>query len=150
MTGRPGWPLRTFQVQNKRKPARCQATTVSGLTMASAERQSRQRWDRQIHKRHHVQFRGRARSERQLSVAADDCAEYELVQINLKLRLTDAVVRANQPLLHVANGAVRPGRQGGPWRRSLLRGWVRATCLTSAAFKFSNPSGRRCRPLTLE
>jgi len=49
MTGRPGWPRRTFQVQNKRKPARCQATTVSGLTMASAERQSRQRRDRQIH-----------------------------------------------------------------------------------------------------
>src|SRR5215469_9002863 len=51
MTGRPGWPCRTFQVQNHRKPARCQATTVSGLTMASAERQSRQRCDRQIHKR---------------------------------------------------------------------------------------------------
>src|SRR5882762_10199982 len=51
MTGRPGWPRRTFQVQNKRKPARCQATTVSGLTMASAERQSRQRRDRQTHNR---------------------------------------------------------------------------------------------------
>src|SRR2546423_11759388 len=24
MTGRPGFPQRTFQVQNKRKPARCQ------------------------------------------------------------------------------------------------------------------------------
>jgi hypothetical protein len=42
---------RTFQVQNKRKSARCQATTVSGLTMATAERQSHQRWDRQIHNR---------------------------------------------------------------------------------------------------
>jgi hypothetical protein len=51
VTGRPGWPRRTFQVQNRRKPARCQATTVSGLTMASAECQSRQRWDRQIHNR---------------------------------------------------------------------------------------------------
>src|SRR5207302_9054939 len=51
MTGRPGWPPRTFQVQNKRKPARCQATTVSGLTIASAERQSHQRRDRQIHNR---------------------------------------------------------------------------------------------------
>ena len=30
MTGRPGWPRRTFQVQNRRKPARCQAMTVSG------------------------------------------------------------------------------------------------------------------------
>jgi hypothetical protein len=29
---RPGWPRRTFQVQNRRKPARCQATTVSSLT----------------------------------------------------------------------------------------------------------------------
>src|SRR5215475_4432465 len=51
MTGRPGWPCRTFQVQNKRKPARCQAMTVSGLTIASAERQSLQRRDRQIHNR---------------------------------------------------------------------------------------------------
>jgi hypothetical protein len=30
MSGRPGWPRRTFQVQNRRNPARCQATTVSG------------------------------------------------------------------------------------------------------------------------
>src|SRR5207249_3849940 len=51
MTGRPGFPQRTFQVQNKRKAARCQATTVSGLTMANAERQSRHRRDRQIHSR---------------------------------------------------------------------------------------------------
>ena len=51
MTGRPGRPCRTFQVQKRRKPARCQATTVSGLTMANAERQSRQRWEKQIHKR---------------------------------------------------------------------------------------------------
>jgi hypothetical protein len=49
MSGRPGWPRRTFQVQNNRNPARCQARTVSGVTMASAERQSRQRRDRQIH-----------------------------------------------------------------------------------------------------
>ena len=35
-----------LQVQNSRKPARCQARTVSGLTMASAERQSRQRRER--------------------------------------------------------------------------------------------------------
>src|SRR6267143_542006 len=51
MTSRPGWPRRTFQVQNSRKPARCQAITVSGLTMVSAERQSRQKRDRQIHNR---------------------------------------------------------------------------------------------------
>jgi hypothetical protein len=31
MSGRPGWPRRTFQTQNRRKPARAQATTVSGL-----------------------------------------------------------------------------------------------------------------------
>jgi hypothetical protein len=46
---------RTFQVQNKRKPARCQATTVSGLTMASAERQSLQRRDSQTHNRRSVE-----------------------------------------------------------------------------------------------
>ena len=50
-TGRPRWPRRTFQVQNRRKAARCQATTVSGLTMVSAERQWHQRRERQIHKR---------------------------------------------------------------------------------------------------
>jgi hypothetical protein len=37
-----GCPRRTFQVQKRRKPARCQAMTVSGCTMASAERQSLQ------------------------------------------------------------------------------------------------------------
>src|SRR5260370_19464331 len=51
MTGRPGCPRRTFQVQNRRKPARCQAMTVCGLTMASAERQSRHSRGIQIHNR---------------------------------------------------------------------------------------------------
>src|SRR5215469_3339732 len=51
MKGLPGCPRRTFQVQNSRKPARCQAMTVSGLTMAKAERQSRQNRDRQIQNR---------------------------------------------------------------------------------------------------
>jgi len=51
MSGRPGWPRRTFQFQNRQKPARCQAMTVSGLTMARAERQSHQRRERQIHNR---------------------------------------------------------------------------------------------------
>ena len=36
-------PRRTFQVQNRRKLARCQANTVSGLTMAGAEHYLRQR-----------------------------------------------------------------------------------------------------------
>ena len=55
MSGRPGCPRRTFQVQNRRKPARCQAKTVSGLIMASAERQSRQKRDRKIHNRRSVE-----------------------------------------------------------------------------------------------
>src|SRR5229473_6191112 len=46
-----GWPRRTFQVLNSRKPARCQATTVSGLTMTSAKRQSLQMRDSQTHNR---------------------------------------------------------------------------------------------------
>src|SRR5438046_6442442 len=29
--GRPGWPCRTFHVQKRRKPFRCQAITVFGL-----------------------------------------------------------------------------------------------------------------------
>lgn len=40
--GRPGFPRRTFQVQNCRNPWRYQPITVSGLTIASAERQSLQ------------------------------------------------------------------------------------------------------------
>ena len=38
----PGFPRRTFQVQNRRNPLRYQPITVSGLTMVSAERQSLQ------------------------------------------------------------------------------------------------------------
>jgi hypothetical protein len=65
MVGRPGWPRRTFQVQNSRKPARCQATTVSGLTMANAERQSPQIRDSQTHKRRSTGVnRGRFLAER--------------------------------------------------------------------------------------
>jgi hypothetical protein len=37
--GRP-WRRRLFHVQNKRKPWRCQATTVSGFTITTAVRQS--------------------------------------------------------------------------------------------------------------
>ena len=36
----PGWPERTFHVQNSRKPLRCQAMTVSGSTMTKPDRQS--------------------------------------------------------------------------------------------------------------
>ena len=42
--GRLGCPRRTFQVQNSRKTLRCQAMTVSGLTMSKAVRQSPQIW----------------------------------------------------------------------------------------------------------
>src|SRR6516165_12200928 len=51
IAGRPGRPRRTFHVQNKQKPLRCQATTVSGWTMARAERQSLQTRDRMSHNR---------------------------------------------------------------------------------------------------
>jgi len=37
----------------------------------------------------------------------------ELIQVDLKLCLTDPVVRANQPLLEVANSAVRERHDGG-------------------------------------
>jgi hypothetical protein len=49
--GRPGCPLRTFQVQNSRKLFRCQAITVSGWTMTSAVRQSLHSPDSHAHKR---------------------------------------------------------------------------------------------------
>ena len=41
--GLPGLPRLLFQVQYSRNPWRCQAITVSGLTMARAERQPDQR-----------------------------------------------------------------------------------------------------------
>jgi hypothetical protein len=40
--GLPAPLCRLFQVQNKRKPLRCHATTVSGLTKTRTERQSGQ------------------------------------------------------------------------------------------------------------
>src|ERR1700722_17972096 len=49
--GLPVLACRTFQVQNKRKPLRCQAMTVSGLTMTSADRQSAQSPDNHTQKR---------------------------------------------------------------------------------------------------
>src|SRR5215475_12855404 len=48
--GRPGLPRRTFQVQNRRKPWRCHAITVSGRTMAIAARQFGQTRDKTTHK----------------------------------------------------------------------------------------------------
>ena len=39
--------------------------------------------------------------------------KHELVEVDLQLRLADAVVRADQPLLEVADGAVSQGRRGG-------------------------------------
>ena len=42
VSGRPLRLLLEIQVQKSRKPLRCQDTTVSGLTMIRAERQSRQ------------------------------------------------------------------------------------------------------------
>ena len=48
--GLPICPRRTFQVQNNRKPLRCQATTVSGLAITRADRQSAQAADNQAQK----------------------------------------------------------------------------------------------------
>src|SRR5215831_7167048 len=58
--GRPGFPQRTFHVQKRRKPLRCQPITVSGLTMASAERQSPQTRERTAQKQRSTEVkRGR-------------------------------------------------------------------------------------------
>ena len=49
----------------ERKPMRCQATTVCGLTMASVERQSRQIRDRETQRRRSMEVNlGRFFSER--------------------------------------------------------------------------------------
>ena len=54
--GRPVWPRRTFQVQNRRNPFRCQAMTVAGLTMHRAERHSAQAPQSQAHKHRSKRF----------------------------------------------------------------------------------------------
>jgi hypothetical protein len=43
--GRPGLPVLDFHVQYSLNPFRCHLMTVSGWTMARAERQSGQRWE---------------------------------------------------------------------------------------------------------
>ena len=48
--GLPVLPCRIFQVQNNRKLFRCQAMTVSGLTITSADRQSAQAPDNHAQK----------------------------------------------------------------------------------------------------
>src|SRR3954467_15485581 len=48
--GRPGLPCRTFQVQNSRKPLRCQAITVAALTMKTLVRHSLQTDESQAHR----------------------------------------------------------------------------------------------------
>jgi len=50
MRGRPVRPRRDFQVQNERKPFRCQRITVSGRTMWSASRHPAQRRESQTQK----------------------------------------------------------------------------------------------------
>src|SRR3954470_6230650 len=47
---RPGLPCRTFQVQKRRKPLRCQAITVAALTMKTLVRHSLQTDERQTHR----------------------------------------------------------------------------------------------------
>jgi hypothetical protein len=49
--GRPGFPRRLFQVQNKRKPLRCQPTTVEACMMKTPDFQSCQTVHSHAHKR---------------------------------------------------------------------------------------------------
>ena len=49
--------------------------------------------------------------------------KHELIKVDLKLRLADPVVGADQPLLQIPDGPVRCGTtDGAPWRRSPWRG----------------------------
>src|SRR6266705_1185604 len=67
--------------------------------------------------------------------------KHELVQIDLKLRFTDAVVRADQPLLHVANGAVRQRHdRGGAFAQVAPEGLRAGYVLDPRC----NPSGATC------
>jgi len=54
--GRPVLPWRIVQVQKRRNPLRCQAMTVSGLTMTSDERHSAQVWDSHAQRSRSVGF----------------------------------------------------------------------------------------------
>ena len=66
--------------------------------------------------------------------------KYELVQVDLQLRLADPVVRANQPLLQLPMARSASGTaEGTPFRRALRIGWFRATCRTPAACSPSKP-----------
>src|SRR5258706_16259248 len=60
----------------------------------------------------------------------------ELVQVDLQLRLTDSMVRADQPLLQVPIARSASGTtEGAPLRRALGEGCVRRTWVTAAACK---------------
>jgi hypothetical protein len=72
--GLPDRPWRTFQVQNRRKPLRCHAITVSGLTMTMPERQSAQ--TRVIHDQK-SRFAGQFRSLHRTLEYAELVAESE-------------------------------------------------------------------------
>src|SRR5256885_562089 len=52
--------------------------------------------------------------------------KHELVQTDLKLGLADAVIRANQPLLQVANGAIHKGDHGRGAATQLTSRWLLA------------------------
>lgn len=63
--GRSGLPLRIFHVQKIRNALRCQATTVSGFTITSPDRQSVQTRESQTHNSRSAAYnRGRFFTER--------------------------------------------------------------------------------------
>lgn len=59
--------------------------------------------------------------------------EDEFIQINLELLTTDAVVSADQLLLHVADCPAKGTTDFAPLRSSIGRGWMRGTCLKPAS-----------------
>lgn len=67
-------------------------------------------------------------------------AKDEFIEIDLQVTAADAMVGADQPLLQVADGAVRERHHdGAPLRRALRTGCVRGRCLTPAACKSWKP-----------
>ena len=71
---REGGPVRCrlFQVQNSRKPRRCDVTTVSGVTMCTAVRQPRQACANHAHRRRSTNVR-RRRGRRDRLMTASWC-----------------------------------------------------------------------------
>ena len=119
--GLPVVPCRTFQVQNRRKPLRCQAMTVSGLTMTSADRQSAQAPDNHAqNKRSATVNFGRFLAERRSTPIWWRNARISTWRAARERKTENRVVRNGDKALHIGL-RVTPGLLGNPMISESLR-----------------------------